>query len=735
MNIPEESRHGGARLQRLAASFAVAVFTSGLVSVATAGTAVTLPVEIVGENGATSAVTVEVPAQRAREVRSLWMQIHGLSYSDMVSVQVNRSAWFSLNNNTVAVAEPGRSYGGIGGGFSTLKVTLSLPGDAVVEGANIIRFRFNQSDGIASGFRVLAFNLLTADSSRVLEPGAFTQEDPGTWTPPLRDRDAILAGQELWLRARLQASPLPNAPQIRAHCSDCHARDGRDLKYFGFSNESIVARSRFHGLSGLQGQQIASYIRSLPVPTPGRPWNPPYQPGPGLDAQGAANWAAGAGLSWALDSDSATLPFIFAPSADLAGRSAQGPVANPPDWSAIVPLISRSAFRPDGNLNPREIPISLQLPDWNHWLPRVHPLDAWGPAFQNSEFSELYGSMDGPSLAGRRAPSGGAKQSLLRVLASPDLSALISSGRIVTYFSKWTNARRVLLKSFVERGGVNWSPDLALRAYSTQLWQLVKTWEMTQEFGLEGRGRDLFGATGESLTWFNTIPAATAPAAVNIPDGPSGMGGSALTNEYFDASWYELQVLLNSGNHRHRDRSPIDWVYVIGGFKDLYSESRRPEPARLLVALIKAMQSTDPQIGPQDVAQGWRPGQNVDPGIMVNAEWAPMFQPLSGDARRVMTESFLGAWLDKNLQYPIGRYFRVGLSENSYAAPTSYGSISGGRVWEAAPLFMGAGVDPELIRQLQKWGASYTDIAARFQYSPGGTARSTGTGSKKGREK
>ena len=144
---------------------------------------------------------------------------------------------------------------------------------------------------------------------------------------------------------------------------------------------------------------------------------------------------------------------------------------------------------------------------------------------------------------------------------------------------------------------------------------------MTQEFGLEGRGRELFGATGESRTWFNTIAAATAPAAANIPDGPSGMGGSALTNEYFNASWYELQVLLNSGNHRHRDRSPVDWVYLIGEFQDLYRESRRPEPARLLVAVIKAMQSTDPRIGPDDRAQGWRPNQNVDPTIMVSEAW------------------------------------------------------------------------------------------------------------------
>src|SRR5438477_9072912 len=156
---------------------------------------------------------------------------------------------------------------------------------------------------------------------------------------PLRDPDSILAGQELWLTAALKANSLPNAPPIRAHCADCHAYDGRDLKYFGFSNASIIARSRFHGLSDLQGQEIASYIRSVPVPSPGRPWNPPYQPGPGLDARPVANWAAGAGLSWALDSDLASLPFIFAPTADLTRRSAESSVINAADRYAIAQSI------------------------------------------------------------------------------------------------------------------------------------------------------------------------------------------------------------------------------------------------------------------------------------------------------------------------------------------------------------------------------------------------------------
>ena len=193
---------------------------------------------------------------------------------------------------------------------------LPLLTDTVVEGSNTIGFRFNGTNGVASGFRVVAFNLLTGDSSKVLEPDVFTEEDPNTWVPPLRDSESIKAGHELWSHVQLRANALQNAPLIQARCSDCHAYDGRDLKYFGFSNASIAARSRFHGLSDLQGQQIASYIRSLNVPSPGRPWNPPYQPGPGLDAQPTANWAAGAGLAWALDSDIATIRFIFAPNGD-----------------------------------------------------------------------------------------------------------------------------------------------------------------------------------------------------------------------------------------------------------------------------------------------------------------------------------------------------------------------------------------------------------------------------------
>jgi hypothetical protein len=647
---------------------------------------VTLPVEVVGESGTTVSVSVEVPVGRARQVRSLWMQIHNLAYPDMMSVQVNGSNWLSLNNHTVSIAEPGKSYGGISGGFSTLKVTLPLPGQIVVDGVNSIRFRFNGTDGLVSGFRVLAFNLKDSGEEPVLPADTFAEEDPNLWTPPLKDSNSISAGAALWQSAPLMANGLRDAPKIRAHCADCHTQDGRDLKYFSFSNASIAARSRFHGLSELQGQQIASYIRSLHYPCPGRPWNPPYQPGPGLDAQPVADWAAGAGVAWVLDEDNATLPYLFG--------------------GNVTASVTRKVFQPDGNLNARETPIAFQLPDWNHWLPQVHPLDAWGESFSSSEFYRMYGGA-------------GSKTSLRGLLAAPDLGKRVSSGKVAGYFEKWQEARRMLLKPYVEGRNVNWSRALSVKAYSTQLWQLVKTWELTQAFQLEDRGRELFGETADARTWLNTIPAATAPATVNISDGPVGMGGSALTNEYFDASWYELQILLNSGNHRHRDRRPIDWVYVIGRFLDLYRESHHAEPARLLVAVIKSLQSTDPRLGPEDGAHGWRPRQGIDPTILISDTWAAQFQPLDAAVKRAITEGMLAAWLEKNQQYHLVRYFTSGLSERSYTPPASFGGIAGGKVWEAAPRFLAAGVSVVLVRQLERWGAAYEDVGARFQYEPG----------------
>ena len=666
-----------------------------------------LPIEVLGA-GTTVSRTVALPTGQPESVRSLWLQIHGLRYADQASVQINTSAWIPLNNNTVTIAEPGRSYGGIGGGFSTLVMTLLIPDGAVVGGDNTIRFRFNQTDGVVSSYRVLAWNFLDVEGRKVLPPNDFVEDAPETWTPPLPDAASIMAGRELWQSAPLAASSLPNSPAIQAHCADCHAQDGRDLKYFNFSNASIVARARFHGLSTLQSEQIASYIRSLPLPHPGRPWNPPYQPGPGLDEQPVSDWAAGAGLAWVLDQDTDTLPYLIR--GDGTKPAASNLAGSVPNLRALAGQISPDIFRPDGNLNARQIPIALQLPDWNQWLPRVHPKDAWGPAFTQSAFAALYGGETTPeskSKIGKKPP--------LRTLLAAVQTTDHDLRPVVAAFAQWSEARQSFLGHF-GKAEAGWSPELTNKVYSTQLWQLAKTWEMMQEFGLEGRGRDLFGLTADSRTWCNIVPGDAAPAAAHIPDGLTGVGGSGLTNEYLTAAWYELQIVLVSGNHQHRERSPVDWVYVIGGFLDLHAQSHQPEPARLLVAVTKALQSTDPHLAPDNIKQGWRPDENIDPRIMISPVWAPIFKPLPAEVHQALTASMLAAWMDKNLQYPITKHLPTGLPRRAYTQPGNYGDISGGKVWEASKQFRDAGVPAELVRRLQQWGVAYTDRAARIQY-------------------
>ena len=692
--------------QQLLARLFLAALTISIAFGDTTTGPILLPIEVLGADGTTLSRTVTLQAGQAESVRSLWLQIHGLRYASQASVQINTSAWIPLNNSTVTIAEPGRTYGGIGGGFSTLVMTLPLTNGTVVGGDNTIRFRFNQTDGIVSTYRVLAWNFLTLEGKKVIPPSDFAEDEPENWTPPLPDAASIQAGRELWHSASLAASSLPNSPMIQAHCADCHAQDGRDLKYFNFSNASIAARARFHGLSALQSEQIASYIRSLPLPHPGRPWNPPYQPGPGLDAQPISSWAAGAGLSWVLEKDTDTLPYLVRGRGDGTNPAASTPAS----LRELAGQITPGMFRPDGNLSAREIPIALQLPDWNQWLPRVHPKDAWGPAFAQSAFAAFY---DGDMTAESKSKTG--KKPSLRTLLAAGQTSDHDIRPVVAAFAQWSEARRSFLGRFSKAQGA-WIPELSNKVYSTQLWQLVKTWEMTQEFGLEGRGRDLFGPTADSRTWCNIIPGDAAPAAAHIPNGPAGVGGSALTNEYLTAAWYELQIVLNSGNHQHRDRGPVDWLYVIGGFLDLNAQTHQPEPGRLLVAVIKALQSTDPRLGPEDLRQGWRPNDTIDPRIMISPVWTPVFKPLPTEVHQALTTSLLAAWMDKNLQYPLTKHLPNGVPKRPYTQPSAYGDISGGKVWEAARQFRDAGVALELVQRLQRWGIAYSDRAARIQY-------------------
>ena len=279
----------------------------------------TLPLLVYAPDGTSPHVeAIVLTVNDASSVDSLYVKAHqpfyhrggnetgqheGFEVEGAASIRLNDGAWVDVTNDNVNCPKSEDNHGQcIGGVFSTVRFTI--PAAAVQSGPNQIDFRFNGTDGIRSGYRVLEVGVMrpTDPPVQTFDPqshGAHDQsqlqyEDFSAWSAPdgYASSNDISTGKDLFKSAALLESIDGNA--IEASCSDCHARDGRDLAYFNYSNRAIVARSRFHGLTKTEGKQIATYIRSIQLQkrdgstydAPGTPWDPPYQPGPTLRATG-----------------------------------------------------------------------------------------------------------------------------------------------------------------------------------------------------------------------------------------------------------------------------------------------------------------------------------------------------------------------------------------------------------------------------------------------------------------
>lgn len=345
-------------------------------SVAASAGAARLPVEVLGEPGVVESLQVALSTHIG--AATLKLTTHRLSWREdgefartnaapnnvrpgsKGSVRLNGGPWLPLTNATVSCEAHEARFGCLNGSYATVRirvplVSLGSPGPRT--GANTLDFRFDATDGISSGWRVLAADVVNASGASLVPAGSFAEDNPDTWIAPLPGASDIAAGKALWESAPLTDLGFANARHaINGKCASCHFRDGSDLAYFNYSNKSIITRSTFHGLSETQAKQIASYIRSIDLKLPGgytrkdagRPWNPPYQPGPGLDAKPVELWAAGAGLGAVLERDSDMRAYMF-----------PGGTYQPGILGA------------NGHLNPRETPQALQYPDWNTWVPTM----------------------------------------------------------------------------------------------------------------------------------------------------------------------------------------------------------------------------------------------------------------------------------------------------------------------------------------------------------------------------
>jgi len=654
---------------------------------------IVLPLEVMGEDGTIKTITLTLP----RPAAMLTLQMHGLENEQEGSVRVNDAPWVPLTNHTCFVAGLGRSFGGIGGGFATLRLSVPMRAPA---GACRLQFRFNHTDGVNSGFRVLHFNFLDKSSRALLPSTQFRAYDPAKEKPLLPAAADINAGRKLWHSAALRESPMVHT-NLKVTCADCHSEDGRDLKYFGYTNNSIYQRCLFHGLTHTQAQQIASYVRALPVAVTGRPWNPPYQPGPGLDKKPLAAWAAGAGLGAVLSKDEEMLPYLFP----------HGITYNPSD-KAYNP--SDKAYNPsdkDGigaqdTLNMRELPVALQLPDWNHWLPRIHPKDAWGDTFTQSAFAQFYDGQ-GPSRAGGT--------NLRAILGNPDpgYHAFITSNagaQLPSLLNSWSGGD---YGDFISRRQAQ-NDGSALyqeKMESSAKWMLVKNWELMQEYHLEGNAPAIFPTqanaptAGESRAWVSEAAFLVSPAFVSVPE--NGVAHSRVEFEYLTNAWYYTQMVLNAGN-RHRDGwHPVDWGYAIGRTGDLAAASGQPGLLRTTAMLIKAMQQSDTN-GSMDTTHGWFPHFVGDMRFFHwmhgSPDGADQFSPSPAKNAAIYAQiatAVARAQFDKMQRYTPAQYRK---SAQGGESSVMYGGDSLFNMQkESLTDLAGVGVDKDLLRREAAW--------------------------------
>lgn len=547
--------------------------------------------EVIGEPGTVVSSSLYAPSGAT----NLWLHVNGLGYENKAGVRINGGSWITLNNTNCVFDFPGKPLEGMGGPLDTLSFRVS--GISLTGGqTNTVSFRFEESDGFSSGFRVLELNALTsagAFGNARLEPVL------PTWTGGTNTSD-INAGSNLWYTATLK--PYWTATNyINAKCFDCHADTGLDLKYFGFSEHSIVQRAIFHGLSTNEGTQLAAYIRSLPSESHGTPWNPPFQPGPGLSERPVDEWAAGAGLKWVLPDDHKTWAYLLN------------------DAPLSVSFTN--------TVNTKNLPVSVPFPDWNEWLPQVHYKDSYGTNFQVviNAYNAARNETDISQIPLR---FGEIRAKMSDFINDDNNSALLPDG--TETLSRWYNA--------------------------SQRWLTVKAWEIVRSGELEDKGTNMYSFPVQSRTWPAADLVFTSAPHFTYKDPRTNYfrNRGTLGWGYRSHQWYWLQLALNDSNHRRGGSSPIDWGYL-PAFTSGQGAAGLPFSAQMITAIIKAGEATT--YNPTNFDNGFTGFKNVRTEYLIPREGPNMWTGYSPSFR----DSVIQTWLTeyKRMIYLVGRdHFR-----------------------------------------------------------------------------
>lgn len=711
---------------------------------------ITLPIEVLGPAGTRESVTFNI--NDPSNISHLYLRCNTCGYHDIrldqntnkvkATVRVNGGRAIPLKhfiengrvygNEQIEIIGGEADYGGIGGGFRTVRMTVPVSG--LQEGANKLTFEHLDAEAPSIGFRILELNLLESGdlSRKVLSDSLFVDDDPRDWTSPRNSSADIAEGRDLWHARDSLYDPWvdnldgqgngrgPLDGQLRASCADCHASDGRDLQYFNFSNRSIVERSRFHDLSEEAGEKIASYIRSLDIPVVdnARPWHPAYQPGPGLDSRPAYEWAAGAGVDAILDEDRDMAPYLF---------------PNGTSLNAVRNVVDRY-----DTLNFRELPINIPMPEWNQWLPIIHPDDAFDTA--NSAIrSDHRGNNVGMPYYERlyRDAVNNPTRQNIGYLASR-LGTWLRRGGNCEGGAAWRAINgNAIEASLLPMPSVNWNScnsiegsdealemiEIAKRGLSA--WSSVKMWEIVHSNDLEqeslNQGRRV---CSDDRCIDASEPRGWVVDGRNVFDRPPHFTGTGPGRKYFTQnpmlgilesnSWYHLNMILNPG---YRETMPSHFAYTYSHVELLQRFTGIDQGYRFWATMIKQRQlQTNGEYGVEAgldlrTAQPYvyfgtaRNRTNTDTQSNVG-------QPLWGRLAQTMVEDFVADannataqdWANATQNRRVQDRYSTDFEACSGTCTFDLGRFQGRNTYRVIPELRRIGVSDRAIDDLIDWG-------------------------------
>jgi hypothetical protein len=714
---------------------------------------ITLPIEVLGVAGTKKSISFEI--NDPSNISHLYLRCNACGYHDIAldkntskikaTVRVNGGAGIPLKyfiekgrvygNAAIEIIGGEVNYGGIGGGFRTVR--MMVPVNGLKKGENTLTFEHRDAEAPSIGFRILELNLLERGSlsRKVLDESNFVIDDPSFWNPPLDSSRDIAQGYTLWnQRNRLYDAWLDNLDgrgdgqgalngKLQASCADCHASDGRDLKYFNFSNLSIIERAKFHGLDQSEAEKIASYIRDLDIPVvqQARPWNPAYQPGPGIDSRPAYEWAAGAGVDAILDSDKDLAPFLF---------------PNGTSSNAVRNVVDRY-----DTLNFRELPINIAMPEWNQWLPIIHPDDAFNTA------ATAILSDDG----GRNVGEPYYKKLFNDAVSNPNPSSV---GALAYRIKSWLKRNQTCSTSGLNNGepmrGLNGSVLRALRLPAPTIeksncnnmrnteatkpyeiakrgltaWTSVKMWEILHSKDLEQEAAKKTKSVCSDGRCINASePRGWVVDGRNIFDRAPHFIGTGGDRKFFNQNpmlgilesnvWYHLNMILNPG---YRQTMPSHFAYTYSHVELLQFESNVDQGFRFWATMIKQRQlQTNGKYGVEAgldlrTAQPYVYYGTARQKTKIDTQ-ASVGQPLWGRLAQAMLEDFVedannatkNDWANATNNRKVQTRNSTNFSGCSGTCTFDLGAYQGRNTYRVIPELRNIGVSENVIEDLIDW--------------------------------